>query len=108
MHTNELLPLYKGIALGTSIGDRSATREYFGLPESFPLSDYLSEIHSVTKSVTLLSYLDVIYLHYQRNKFVRQDTFDQNGTSKTEFLRYAIPDAFPELTSLDNRMQFGK
>jgi hypothetical protein len=107
VHSNELLPLYKNLDVATSFGDRPRTRQYFGLPETFPIADYLHAYRNVSKPVNLQSYQDVINLHYQRNQYVRQDLFSPDGTRKTEFLHYPLTSAYEELKPLDDRMQFG-
>ncbi len=106
---NELLRIYKDLDVGgTSFGDRPRTRQYFGLPETFPITDYLHAYRNVSKPVNLQSYRDVINLHYRRNQYVRQDLFSPDGTRKTEFLHYPLTTAYEELRSLDDRMQFGR
>jgi hypothetical protein len=107
VHSNELLPLYTDLDVATAFGDRPRTRQYFGLPETFPIADYLHTYRNVSKPVNLQSYQDVINLHYQRNQYVRQDLFSPGGTRKTEFLHYPLTTAYEELKPLDDRMEFG-
>jgi len=105
--SNEWLPLYKDVDVGTFFDDRPRTRQYFGLPETFPIASYLRAYRDASKPVNLQSFQDVINLHYQRNQYVRQDLFSPDGTRKTEFLHYPLTTAYEELKPLDDRMQFG-
>ena len=107
VHSNELLPLYRNLDVATSFGDRPRTRQYFGLPEAFPIADYLREYRTVFTPVNLETYQDVINLHYKRNQYVRQDLFSPNGTRKTQFLHYPLTSAYEALKPLDDRMPFG-
>jgi hypothetical protein len=106
VNPNKLLQLYKDLDVAISFGDRPRTRQYFGLPETFPIADYLRGYRDIAKPVKLQSYEDVINLHYQRNQYVRQDRFSPDGTRKTGFLHYPSTSAFDALKPLDDRMKF--
>jgi len=106
IHSNNLSPLYRNLDVATSFGDRPRTREYFGLPETFPISDYLRTYRNISKPASLPVYQDVINLHYQRNEFVRQDFFSLDRPRKTEFLHYPLSSAFALLKPVDDKMQF--
>ncbi len=106
VHSNVLLPLHPKLDVATSFGDRPRTREYFGLPETFPIADYLRAYGNVSTQVNLVSYVDVIHLHYLRGEYVRQDTFYPDGKRATEFLHFPVSEIDRQLRSLDDRMPF--
>ena len=108
VHSNEVAAIYKDLDVATTYVDRPKTRRYFGLPETFPVAAYLNKTQDVAEPVALASYQDVINLHYERNRYVRQDVFNVDGTRTTEFLQYVITPEDRELKSVEEAMKFGR
>jgi hypothetical protein len=113
MHSNQLGPLYPDVEVGTMIGDRPKTRERFGSPASFPVQAYLKSAAGkqtvpVFRQIDLQSSVDVVNLHHDRNRWLRQDTFLPNGTFSTRFLGYMVTDEDKVLEQVDNGKLFGQ
>jgi hypothetical protein len=108
VHSNDVLALYPGLDVGTIYEDRPKTRQYFGLPENFPLSDYLKAPHNIGERTELASFSDAVNLHYQRNRHVRQDVFNPDGSHKSHFLTYTITPEDRQLEAIDATMKFGR
>lgn len=113
VHSNELRPLYPDVEVATMIGDRPRTRERFGLPAAFPVGLYFKPATgerpaSVFRPVGLRSSMDVVNLHYDRNRWVRQDSFLPDGTRSTRFLVYTVTDEDRVLERIDNAKLFGQ
>jgi hypothetical protein len=107
VHPSEIRTPYPNVDFGTIYEDRPITREYFGLPETFPIADYLRSPQNEAKRASLLVYSDTINLHYQRNRYVRQDTFGVDGLHTTEFFRYKVTPEDRQLEPIDDRIKFG-
>ena len=89
VHSGELVVAYDGKFISaTSIGDDKKTREYFGLPATFPLNDYIASPSTPFGSVPLEGVIDVVNLHYDESRVVRQDSYAPDGKRSTSFLRF--------------------
>ncbi len=108
VHSNEVHALYPDLDVGTIYEDRPKVRRYFGLPERFPVSDYLETPHNVALPTTLRSFSDVVNMHYQRNRFVRQDVFSTGGLPKSHFLKYTMTPEDQQLDAIDSTIKFGR
>lgn len=107
VHSNRIKALYPNLDVGTIYADEPKTREYFGIPEIFPVADYLQEPQNEAQKVGLEIYSDTVNLHYQRNRYVRQDTFGADGTRTTEFFGYMVTPEDRQLEPIDDRIKFG-
>ncbi len=107
VNSNELLPLYPGLDVATIYDDRPRTRRFFGLPETFPISDYLRSPRNMGQKTKLTSYTDIVNFHYRRNRFVRQDVYRPDSSHKTSFLKYAVTAEDLQLEPVDAAIQFG-
>jgi hypothetical protein len=112
VHSNELRPLYPDVEVATMIGDRPKTRERFGLPATFPVQYLKATAREkpalIFQGVDLQSSMDVVNLHYDRNHWVRQDSFLPDGTQSTRFLAYAVTDEDKVLKGIDDAQLFGQ
>lgn len=108
VHSNEIQSLYPDLDVGTIYVDKRKTREYFGLPETFPIDDYLQKTQNEAQKVALASYSDTINLHYQRNRYMRQDVFRVDGSHATEFFKYTITPEDRQLEPVDDQIKFGR
>ena len=108
VHSNNVFALYPGLDFGTIYEDRPKTRQYFGLPESFPLSDYLKAPYNVGEKNDLVSFSDTVNFHYQRNRHVRQDVFSPDGSHQSHSLTYTITAEDQQLEPIDATMKFGR
>jgi hypothetical protein len=104
VHRSELQSLDESLGLGT--GDQTKNRIRFGFPERFPVADYLKKAQPVWKVAAVPSTLDVVNLHYERNRWVRQDSFSRRG-KETRFLTYAVTPQDLMLEPIDKIMPFG-
>lgn len=107
VHSNEIKALYPNLDVGTIYADKPKTREYFGIPETFPIGDYLQKPQNEAQKVALAIYSDTVNLHYQRNRYVRQDTFGVDGAHAAEFFRYTVTPEDRQLEPIDDRIKFG-
>lgn len=108
VHSNEIHSLYPNLDVATSIGDRPKTREHFGIPAVFPVEEYQRRPSRFFLPVELESALDVVNFHYDRNRWVRQDSFLPNGTSQTRFLTYTTTSEDKILEPIDSAHLFGQ
>jgi hypothetical protein len=108
VHSNEIKALYPDLGVATMIGDRPQTREHFGLPATFPTRQYLQKPANTFARVALNSVMDVINLHYDRNRWVRQESFLPDGTRSVRFLTYVITEEDKALDPVDNSRMFGR
>lgn len=107
VHPSEIRTPYPDVDFGTIYQDRPMMREYFGLPETFPIADYLKSPQNEAQKAALSIFSDTVNLHYQRNRYVRQDTFGVDGSHTTEFLRYTVTPEDRQLEPVDDRIKFG-
>jgi hypothetical protein len=108
VHSNEIKTLYPDLDVATMYEDKPKTRKYFGVPETFPIADYLQKPQNEGQKVPLEIYSDTVNLHYQRNRYVRQDVFGVDGSHTTEFLKYRITSEDRQLEPLDDQIKFGR
>jgi hypothetical protein len=108
VHPSEIRTLYPDFDFGTSYADRPTTREYFGVPETFPIAEYLNSPKNEAEKVTLSIYSDTVNLHCQRNRYVRQDTFRLDGSHTTDFFKYTITPEDRQLEPIDDQVKFGR
>lgn len=78
----------------------------YGFPAQIPVDEYLKKPHAVWKVIALPSILNIINFHYERNKWVRQDSFVSNGAPKTRFLTYVTTAQDTMLAPVDQKMQY--
>jgi hypothetical protein len=107
VHPSEIRTPYPDVDFGTIYEDRPKMREYFGLPETFPIADYLKTPQNEAQKAPLLVYSDAVNLHYQRNRYVRQDIFGVDGSHTTEFFSYTVTPEDRQLEPIDDRAKFG-
>jgi hypothetical protein len=93
-------------SLGLGLGELTKNQIRFGFPERFPVADYLRKAEPGWKAAAVPSTLDVVNLHYERNRWVRQDSFSARG-KETRFLTYAVTPQDLMLEPVDKRMPFG-
>lgn len=93
-------------SLGFGLGELTKNQIRFGFPERFPVADYLKKAEPVWKAAAMPSTLDVVNLHYERNRWVRQDSFSVKG-KETRFLTYAVTPQDLMLEPVDQTMPFG-
>jgi hypothetical protein len=101
------IPGEPGVGSGTLIGGRSSTRQAFGLPGRFPVTSYLAHPTPVFGSAILTSSLDVVNLHYNRNRWVKQDSYG-DGAPKTRFLSFQFTAEDKILDPIDRQRLFGE
>jgi hypothetical protein len=107
VHSNEVAALYPRLEVATMIGDRPQTREHFGLPSQFPIQRYPGSSDKIFAKGETKSMLDVVNLHYDRNRWVRQDSFLPDGSHSTRFLTYAVTEEEKILEPIDKTRTFG-
>lgn len=108
VHTNTIRPLYPGMDVATMIGDRPRTREMFGIPEVFPIQQYLRGTPLPFGKSSFAKFTDAVNLHYNRNRWVRQDLFLASGAHERRYLTYRITSADEILASIDDSRSFGQ
>jgi hypothetical protein len=107
VHSSEIQALYPDLDVATIYVDTPKTRKYFGLPQTFPIAEYLKSPRDEAQNVELSLYSDTVNLHYHRNRFVRQDDFGADGSHTTRFLKYAITPEDLQLEPVDDLIGFG-
>ena len=107
VHPSEMRTPDPDVDFGTTYEDRPKMREYFGLPETFPIADYLKSPQNKAQKVRLLIYSDAVNLLCQRNRYVRQDMFGVDGSHSTEFFSYTVTPEDRQLEPIDDRAKFG-
>lgn len=105
VHSNEVHELYPELQVATSHEDIPETRTFLGLPGKFPIADYLKHAHDVSEATGLESFSDIVSLHYQRNRYVRQDIFTASGTHTTHLLAFKMTPEDQQLQSVDAAMK---
>jgi hypothetical protein len=107
VHSNELASPYAGrFNPATTIGDDEKTREYFGLPRTFPVAAYLSSQARPFASVRVESALDVVNLHFDDSRVVRQDTFGTGGKPSALYLTFPSTREDDALRAIDRARGF--
>jgi hypothetical protein len=101
------IPGIDGIRNGTSISSGFKTRTAFGLPKVFPVADYITHPAPVCGSAILTSSLDVVNLHYNRNRWVKQDSYG-GGSMQTRFLEFRFTPEDKALETIDRQRLFGE
>jgi hypothetical protein len=104
VHSNEVQTIYPDLDVATQFGDRPRTRKFFGLPENFPISEYSKTPRDMGEHAALTSFSDIINLHYQRNRHVRQDVFSPDGSHVTHLLVYKTTPEDQQLAAVDAAM----
>lgn len=108
VHSSQVAPPDRSFEVATMIGDRPGTRARFGLPRLFPIKQYLSQPQPVWPAVDLPPVLEAVHLHYERNRWVRQDVFFPDGTRQSRFLLFAKKPEDEQLEPLDEQRVFGQ
>jgi hypothetical protein len=107
VHSNELVAPYSGkFNPATTIGDDKETREYFGLPGTFPVAAYLSSRAKPFARVLLESVLDVVNLHFDESRIVRQDTFVPGSKPRASYLTFPSTKEDEALGKIDHTRGF--
>jgi hypothetical protein len=101
------IPGTEGIGHGASIYSGFKTRQAFGLPRIFPIASYLAHPKPVFGSAILTSSLDVVNLHYNRNRWVKQDSYS-HGQIQTRFLEFQFTPEDKALETIDRQRLFGE
>jgi hypothetical protein len=68
----------------------SGGRQRYALPDPFPIAAYLSGNPRTWKDVGKPNIENVINLHYDYNRWVRQDVFDSADNSTVRHLTYVV------------------
>src|SRR5258708_20754995 len=101
------LRIYAGkFGTDTMIGDDRKTREYFGIPATFPVSDYLAGKAVPFTDLKLDAVLDAVNLHYDESRVVRQDIYAPGKERITSFLRYPQTKEDDALRDIDRERGF--
>jgi hypothetical protein len=108
VHSNQIHALYSDLDVATMIGDRPKTRERFGIPAVFPVKSYHHNQSDVFRQIDLKSALDVVNFHYERNLWVRQDSFLPEEPARTRYLTYVNTSEDKVLESVDSAPLFGE
>jgi hypothetical protein len=108
VHSNEVRSLYPDLDVATLSADWPGTRERFGIPAAFPVQEYQRSPANIFHPVKLNDALDVVNFHYERNRWVRQDSFLPDGTRQTRFLTYLKTHEDEILEPIDSSRQFGE
>lgn len=108
VHSNEIHGLYPDFEVATMIGDRPITRKHFGISAAFPVERYHRDPSDVFQQVELKSALDVVNFHYERNLWVRQDSFLPEGTAQTRYLTYVNTSEDRILETVESAPLFGQ
>jgi len=107
LDSHGLAYLYSGeFAIATTIGDDQRTRTYFGLPERFPLSDYMGGRAQAFASSKLDPLVDVVNLHYDESRVVRQDSYVPGEPRATVFLTFPPAKEDEALRPVDRQRGF--
>lgn len=101
-----VIPGVEGIGHGEFYSGFKA-RQAFGLPRVFPKALYLAHPMPICGSAILTSALDVVNLHYNRNRWVRQDLYS-DGVIKTKFLEFRFTPEDKALETIDRQRLFGE
>ncbi|MGH7823301.1 MAG: hypothetical protein ACREQ9_26370 [Candidatus Binatia bacterium] len=105
VHSNEV-ELPPGIGTGTMIGDRPATREYFALPETFPIERY-QDGGNVSGRTELPLHEELVYFHYDRNFHAREDRWSGEALLGRTWLAYEVTPEDRALAPVDRKRPFG-
>lgn len=107
VHSSELPRRYdKEFIHDTRIGDDKKTREYFGIPGRFPIAAFLDESSAPFAQVELDSVLDVVNLHYDESRVVRQVAYGPHQGRTTSFLTFPQTKEDEALRSRDRERGF--
>jgi hypothetical protein len=85
VHSNEVRSLYPDLDVTTT-----RTRERFGIPAAFPVQEYQRSPADIFHPVKLSGALDVVNFHYERNRWVRQDSFLPDGARQVKSLQTCL------------------
>jgi len=107
LDSHDLAYLYSGkFAVATNIGDDQRTRTYFGLPERFPLSDYVGGRAQALASSKLDPLVSVVNLHYDESRVVREDSSVPGEPRATVFLTFPPAKEDEALRPVDRQRGF--
>lgn len=90
-------------ALGAS---KEAPDELYGFPFQFPIADYVDRSAWVWKDVGKPNPENFINLHYDYNRWVRQDAFDVAGKRTTRYLTFVVTPEDLMLEPIDRQIPF--
>jgi hypothetical protein len=91
-----------GMPIGvTTIGDRSPQRAALGFPAVFRTAEYLQTPRPVWESIGDKEEVNVVNLHYARNRWLVQHVFEAGSLSETRTLRFAVTREDEVLESID-------
>ena len=85
-----------------------AAEERYGIPHRFPIADYLKLHQLVWKDTGKPNPSNIINLHYDYNRWVRQDMFDASGKRTTRYLTYVLTPEDKTLEPIDWAIPFGQ
>ncbi len=105
--SSELMKNGERVYAGTmTYGDEEHDRIAFGFPTRIDVAKYLQNPKPFWKRTSLLNTTNIVNLHYDRNKWVRQDTFAGTSSPKTRFLTYLTMAQDIMLAPIDQKMPF--
>lgn len=85
-----------------------AAEERYGIPHRFPAADYLKRHLLEWKDTGKPNPSNIINLHYDYNRWVRQDVFDASGKRTTRYLTYVLTPEDKTLEPIDWELPFGQ
>jgi hypothetical protein len=80
----------------------------YGIPDQFPIADYLKDPYLDWKDLERPNPENVVNVHYDYNRWVRQDVFDAAGFRTTRYLTYVVTPEDKILEPLDRQLPFGQ
>lgn len=87
---------------------RPEAKKKYGLPDHFPIADYLERRQWEWNEVGKPNPENVINLHYDYNRWVRQDIFDAKGKRTMRYLTYVVTPEDKILEEIDRQVPFGQ
>ena len=103
IHTSRIGELDESLRAGE---DFRALQKKFGFPGPFPVTDYLTTGTAVWGTGDRPCFTTIVNFHYERNRWVRQDSFDSTGLKSTRFLTYEVTAQDRDLEPVDQGLRF--
>jgi hypothetical protein len=101
---DEIRARYPAVDNGTHYALFAKVREFFGLPEIFPIADYLVHPQSIGNNTGLEVFSEMVNLHYLRNRYVREDVFYPSRPRTSQVYAYPITPEDRQLQGLEDAM----
>jgi len=88
--------------------DSAILRDWFGIPASFPIAEYMARPSASWPESNFPEEVTVVNLHYAQNRLVKQDSYAGKKSKGSKILTYRTTPQDLSLASIDQHRGFGE